>query len=181
MLSTAGIPCVVVAAAVDESVRPGEQPDDYLDRVTRSKLRAVQQSAQGAARAVLVADTVVIDPKGGILGKPVDDPDALRMIEGLAGATHQVSTRFLLAPSDVGSPPAHTETVITRVTFRPLSTDEARRYAATGEGRDKAGGYAIQGRAAAFVERIDGSYTNVVGLPLSEVVVALKTLGWVVP
>jgi septum formation protein len=121
---------------------------------------------------------VVIDPKGAILGKPVDDPDALRMIVGLAGATHQVSTRFLLALSGAGSPPAHAETVITRVTLRSFSAEEARSYAASGEGRDKAGGYAIQGRAAAFVERIDGSYTNVVGLPLSEVVVALTALGW---
>jgi septum formation protein len=178
MLSTMGIPFRVVTATVDESVLSGERPDDYLDRITQSKLRAVQDRCVGVAGAVLVADTVVIDPCGTILCKPVDPPDAERMIERLAGATHRVGTRFLLASSDTGSPAAHAETVITHVAFRSLSTEEVRQYAATGEGRDKAGGYAIQGRAAAFIERIDGSYTNVVGLPLSEVVVALTSLGW---
>jgi septum formation protein len=89
-----------------------------------------------------------------------------------------VRTRFLLADVAAAAPPAHAQTVVTRVTFRSIPEGEALAYAATGEGRDKAGGYAVQGRAAAFVERIDGSYTNVVGLPLCEVVVAMRALGW---
>ena len=76
------------------------------------------------------------------------------------------------------APPVHAQTVTTRVTFRALGPDEARGYAATGEGRDKAGAYAVQGRASAFVERIEGSYSGVVGLPLCEVVVALRAVGW---
>ena len=87
-------------------------------------------------------------------------------------------TRFLLAAVSPSTPPAHAQTVVTRVAFRPLGPEEARAYAATGEGRDKAGAYAVQGRASAFVERIEGSYTSVVGLPLCEVVVALRALGW---
>ena len=100
------------------------------------------------------------------------------MIEHLAGATHEVSTRFALATTNRGAPPAHEQTVTTRVTFRALFEGEALGYAGSGEGRDKAGAYAVQGRAAAFVERIEGSYTNVVGLPLCELVVALRSVGW---
>ncbi len=107
-----------------------------------------------------------------------DDDDAVRMLEGLAGATHQVSTRFALAPPEPDSEPAHAQTVTTRVTFRPLSRGEIQAYVAGGEGRDKAGAYAVQGRAAVFVERIDGSFTGVVGLPVCELVVALRALGW---
>jgi septum formation protein len=97
------------------------------------------------------------------------------MIERLAGATHEVSTRFVLGSRALV---AHAQTVTTRVTFRSVDGDEASAYAATGEGRDKAGAYAVQGRAAAFIERIEGSYTGVVGLPLCEVVVALRQHGW---
>jgi septum formation protein len=89
-----------------------------------------------------------------------------------------VSTRFLLAEVAAGAPVAHAQTVSTRVTFRALAGGEARAYARTGEGRDKAGAYALQGRAAAFIERIEGSYTAVIGLPLCEVVAALRALGW---
>jgi len=100
------------------------------------------------------------------------------MLERLAGVTHDVRTRFALADSDGHSAVAHAETVTTRVTFRPIEPGELRDYVAGGEGMDKAGGYAVQGSAAAFVRRIDGSYTNVVGLPLCEVVVAMRSLGW---
>lgn len=174
-----GVPLVACAADVDESLRAGEAPDDYLERVTRAKLGAVRARVPAAAEsAILVADTVVVAPDGAILGKPRNDDEARAMIVRLAGATHQVRTRFLLAAGS-STPPAHAQTVVTRVTFRPVDADEARAYAATGEGRDKAGAYAVQGRASAFVERIEGSYTSVVGLPLCEVVVALRTLGWV--
>jgi septum formation protein len=98
------------------------------------------------------------------------------MIERLAGATHLVSTRFALAAPS--GPALHAQTVTTRVAFRALAPGEAAAYAATGEGRDKAGAYAVQGRASAFIASLEGSYTNVVGLPLSEVVVAMRALGW---
>jgi septum formation protein len=97
------------------------------------------------------------------------------MILSLSGRAHEVHTRFLLAaPEGV-----HEETVITRVTFRPLTEARARAYAQTGEGLDKAGGYAVQGLASAFVSRIEGSYSNVVGLPACEVMMALEARGMV--
>jgi len=178
MVALIEVPFVVCPADVDESIRRGESPRGYLERVVGAKLEAVCARDLGAASAVLVADTVVVDPDGSMLGKPVDDGEALAMIERLAGKTHEVSTRFLLASRADGTRAAHAETVTTRVTFRRLAQDEARAYAATGEGRDKAGGYAAQGKAAAFVECIEGSYTNVVGLPLCQVVVAMRALGW---
>jgi septum formation protein len=178
MLAMLGVPLVVRAATVDEAKRRTESPDAYLDRVTRAKLEAVRAGDLGAAGGVLVADTIVVAPGGLVLGKPADDDEAEAMIERLAGATHVVSTRFLLAGAVHESPVAHAQTVTTHVTFRALFAGEARAYAATGEGRDKAGAYALQGGAAAFTERIEGSYTTVVGLPVSEVVVAMRRLGW---
>jgi septum formation protein len=179
MFAWLGVPFVVRTADVDESSMPGETPPAYLDRVTDAKLRAVRRLDLGPAWGVLVADTIVVAPDGGILGKPRDDEDAAAMILRLAGATHEVSTRFALARAAAAEPVAHARTLTTRVTFRAVDADEARAYAATGEGRDKAGAYAVQGRAAAFIERLEGSYTGVVGLPLSEVVVALRDLGWI--
>ncbi len=179
MMAMIGVPFVVCAAAADETVRDGEAPGTYLDRVTRAKLDAVRATELPAtAAAVLVADTIVVLPGGAVLGKPGDEREARSMIARLAGLTHHVSTRFALSEVGPGAPIAHAQTVTTRVTFRAVADDEARAYAATGEGRDKAGGYAVQGRAAAFIERIDGSYTGVVGLPLCEVVVAIRGLGW---
>ncbi len=181
LLRVAGVPFVVLVANADESPRPAELALDYLERVTRTKLDAVRRGdihALGGADAILVADTIVLAPDGAILGKPRDEEDARAMVLRLAGATHTVRTRFLLAERDLRAPPSYGATVTTAVTFRNLSAREASRYAASGEGRDKAGGYAAQGAAAAFVERIEGSYTNVVGLPLSEVLTALRALGW---
>jgi septum formation protein len=172
------VPFVVVPADVDESVRPNELPNDYLGRVVTAKLEAVRRRTREAASRILVADTVVVAPDGAILAKPADERDARVMLQRLAGATHEVSTRFALAEGKGGTSPRHVETVRTRVTFRALAPDELDSYARGGEGNDKAGGYALQGRASVFVERIDGSYANVVGLPVCEVVVAMRTLGW---
>ena len=176
-----GVPFIVRTADIDESLRSGDTPTTYLERITQAKLDAVRTllgSGPTEAACILVADTVVVAPDGGILGKPASDDEAGMMIERLAGATHEVSTRFLLATPEGAAPPEHAQTVTTRVTFRAVGPDEASAYAATGEGRDKAGAYAVQGRAGAFVERIEGSYTCVVGVPLCEVVVALRALGW---
>jgi septum formation protein len=178
LLAMAGVPFVVRAAVADETPVPGEPPDLYLERVTRAKLDAVRVLDLGPCAGVLVADTIVIAPDAAILGKPGDDRDGRAMIERLAAATHTVATRFLLAPAGRDAKPLCAQTVTTRVSFRAITPGEVRGYVASGEGRDKAGGYAAQGRAAAFIERIDGSYTNVVGLPLCEVVVALSALGW---
>jgi septum formation protein len=182
MIAMLGVPFVVCIADVDESTRHGETPQAYLERIARAKLEAVRGRVSapggGETAGILVADTVVIAPDGGLLGKPVDDDEARVMVQRLGGATHEVSTRFLLAESAGTAPPLHAQTVTTRVTFRTVDPDEVNAYAATGEGRDKAGAYAVQGRASAFVERIEGSYSGVVGLPLCEVVVALRAVGW---
>jgi septum formation protein len=182
MISWLGVPFVVRTADVDESTHAGEEPHAYLARVTLAKLDAVRALDLGPAAGVLVADTMVVAPDGplprAVLGKPADEAEAREMIERLAGATHEVSTRFALAEAAREAPVAHVETVTARVRFRAVSREEAEAYARTGEGKDKAGGYAVQGRAAAFVSAVEGSYTTVIGLPLSEVVVAMRALGW---
>ena len=178
LLALLEVPLVVRAASVDETQRPGEEPHRYLERISQAKLDAIRASALPPSAGVLVADTIVFAPDGAILGKPAGEADARDMIVRLAGATHEVRTRFLLGGVQAGAAPEHAQTVVTRVTFRAASPDEVDAYVASGEGNDKAGAYAAQGRAAAFIERIDGSYTNVVGLPLCEVVVAMQRLGW---
>jgi len=178
MIAMLGMPFVVSPARIDETPHAGEPPHAYLHRVTCAKLDAVRVKGRNDDAAVLVADTIVVSPRGVLLGKPANSDEAQAMVEHLAGATHEVTTCFALSTGLAGAPMAHLQAVTTRVTFRALIGGEARAYAATGEGRDKAGGYAVQGKAAAFVERIEGSYTNVVGLPLCEVVVAIRQLGW---
>jgi septum formation protein len=180
LLGLLDLPVVVRAADIDEVQHPAEPADAYLARVVLAKLEAVRASALPTAAGVLVADTIVVDPRGFVLGKPGGQAEARAMIDRLAGITHEVRTRFVLGGLglEAREAPDYAETVTTRVTFRGLSPEEANAYAVSGEGFDKAGGYAVQGRAAAFVERIEGSYTNVVGLPLCELVVALRGLGW---
>jgi septum formation protein len=180
ILESVRVPFVVVAADIDEAVHDSESAEAYLERIAQSKLEAVRGrlSADRAkqAPAALVADTsVIVD--GAILGKPASVDEGVGMLERLAGRTHEVHTRFLLGSPHRGDAPMHAETVVTKVTFRALSSAEMREYAGSGEGRDKAGGYAVQGLGAAMVSRIDGSYSNVVGLPACEVVVALRRLG----
>jgi septum formation protein len=164
LLRAAGIPFDVVAANIDETVHPGEAPDDYARRVAAAKARGV--AAQAGGRPVLAADTVVVVDRH-ILGKPVDDDDARRMLRLLSGRAHDVVTAVVLDEE------AAVER--TRVEFATLDDDEIRRYVASGEPRDKAGAYAIQGLASRFVTRIDGSYSNVVGLPVSRVYQLLRS------
>ncbi|MFO0755507.1 MAG: Maf family protein [Byssovorax sp.] len=172
-----GLPLVVRPAEVDESVLPGEAPLDYLARVTELKLGAALAIAHGVhAAAILVADTTVI-LDGRSLGKPADEAEARAMIGALAGRAHEVATRFALAGVGDDARVHHAETVLTSVFFRPLSGDEIAAYAASGEGLDKAGAYAIQGLGAFAVSRIEGSYSNVVGLPACEVIAALRATG----
>ncbi len=185
ILTSLRVPFVVHVAGVDESTRAGEGPALYLERVVLAKLAAVaavfapsfEASEEiRSADAVLVADTSVIDD-GAILGKPADVAEAEAMIARLAGRTHEVWTRFALGGPAPGGAVLHAETVVTRVTFRPLTAARIRSYAESGEGTDKAGAYAVQGLGAGIVARIEGSYTNVVGLPACEVLAALEGLG----
>lgn len=181
ILENLGVSVVVRATSADESTRAGERAEDYLVRVVDAKLEAAlsalsARSEDDGCAAVLVADTSVI-LEGGVLGKPDDDEHARAMIASLAGRTHEVWTRFAIAL--LGGGGTFAETVRTKVTFRTLSPARIAAYVATGEGTDKAGAYAVQGKGAAIVSRIDGSYTNVVGLPACEVATRLEELGLV--
>jgi septum formation protein len=175
LLRAAGIDVDVRPADVDESVQPDEPPGRYASRVALAKARAISQ--QTPNQFVLGADTVVVvDDR--ILGKPTDSADARRMLRLLSGRVHVVMTAVILIrgaglPGETGD--ARVER--TEVEFASLSRDEIDWYAATGEPMDKAGAYAIQGRASRFVTRIEGSYSNVVGLPVSLVYGMCKTAG----
>lgn len=176
ILEAQGIRLHVRSPSVNELVKPNEKPSDDLERIVIAKLAAsVKILGEGVhAVALVVADTIVtID--GEILGKPKDRADSLRMINRLQNATHHVMTRFAISTLDGKN--LHAETVTTQVTFRALPESVQAKYVASGEGDDKAGAYAVQGRAAAFVTRIEGSFSNVVGLPICEVMLALGKLG----
>lgn len=174
ILEELGIPIVVRAAAIDETVVPGEAIEGYLARVVEAKLwAALGQIGTLTPAAVLAADTVVV-LDGEILGKPTDTRDAVRLLHLLAGRVHSVFTRFAILDLDHSERPVCARTVESRVQMRSATPDELARYAATGEGLDKAGAYAVQGCGAFLVERIDGSPSNVIGLPACEVVVELE-------
>ena len=161
LLAAAGVPFDVDTADVDETPRDGEAPHDYVRRLAEAKARAV--AVRHPARLVLGADTtVVVD--GTILGKPVDAADAGDMLRRLSGRSHQVLTGVALVRDgrtvEVG-------VAVTDVWFAAMTEADIDAYVATGEPMDKAGAYGIQGRASCFVTRIDGSYSNVVGLPVA--------------
>lgn len=169
LLRLAGLDPVVRPAAIDESLRGGEAPADYVVRLAREKATA----ADGGPAVVLAADTaVVLD--GVVLGKPDDRKHAATMLRALSGRSHVVATG--VAVKDEGGE-IRTRVVSTQVVFTELAEEQIVHYAATNEPLDKAGAYAIQGGAAAFVARIEGSYTNVVGLPLVESLELLRAAG----
>ena len=159
LLRAAGLTFAIRPADVDESVRAGELPREYVLRLAREKAHAV---VRAPGELVLAADTtVVVDEE--ILAKPEDAADATRMLRLLAGRSHEVLTGVCLAQSDQSD--ARVATTI--VEFAPMTDDEIAWYVASGEPMDKAGAYGIQGRASRFVVRLNGSYTNVVGLPVA--------------
>lgn len=170
LLRAAGIEYRVAPADVDERVWPGEMPEPYVRRVAEAKAAAV--AARGAGPVVLAADTVVVVDTE-ILGKPVDAADASRMLRLLSGRTHEVLTAVCVWRSEAaclaGKPRRVVHVERTAVTMAPLLESEIAWYVGSGEPMDKAGGYAIQGLASRFVIRIEGSYANVVGLPVSTV------------
>ncbi len=175
LLASAGLSFSVEPSQADESPHPGEDAAAYARRVATEKARevATRARARGDARPVLAADTtVVVD--GELLGKPRDQAEARSMLERLSGRPHQVITGTCLI--DAGGAEL-TDAIFTEVRFRALEEEDLARYLASGEWRDKAGAYAIQGHAACLVSSICGSYTNVVGLPLAEVVEALAWIG----
>lgn len=170
LLAQIGVPHTVVAAHVDESLVPDESAADYVARLARLKAATVRE--RGEILPVLAADTtVVLD--GAVYGKPTDRADGLAMLAALAGRTHQVLTAVALA---TGSGAA-LRVNCSSVTFRSISREEMEAYWETGEPRDKAGGYAIQGYGAVFVAALSGSYSAVMGLPLCETADLLREAG----
>ena len=161
---------------VDETPATDESPSDYAVRIARTKAEVaahyMQRRALSQRWPVLAADTTVVCG-GRIIGKPASNDEAAAMLKDLAGTQHEVITAIALGFND------RIETAVSesKVWFRDLSQEEIRRYVAAGESHDTAGGYAIQGRAAAFITRIEGSYSGVMGLPLSETAALLAKAG----
>lgn len=172
MLKQIGLTFTIDPADVDESVRPGERPEEYAVRVAVDKARVA--AARAGKGVVIAADTIVVLDDL-ILGKPVDDRDADRMLSLLSGRQHRVMTGLALIDAETGW--TRTDLAVTGVWFRELSASEISSYVLTGEPRDKAGGYGIQDKGALLVERIEGCYFNVVGLPLSLLGQMLKEFG----
>jgi septum formation protein len=172
LLTQLGIAFRVQAADVDETPPPRAAPDEAAREIARRKALAVLASARDAT--VLAADTIVVAEDGEFLGKPNDAADARRILGKLSGTTHRVVTGVCLARTG-GAPQSASDS--TAVTMRKLLPSEIDAYVASGECFDKAGAYAIQETGDRFVTRVDGSWTNVVGLPMETVVRMLRSAG----
>ena len=171
LLTAAGIAFDVAPSAIHEQLEPGELPEAYVARLALSKARAVH--AQHPADVVLGADTVVV-VDGAVLEKPASELDARGMLTQLSGRAHDVLTGVAVVSAE--GEKGHVER--TRVWFAPLSPNDIDWYVDSGEPMDKAGAYAIQGLASRFVLRIEGSYANVVGLPVAQVMQLLAQAGF---
>jgi septum formation protein len=174
ILRDAGLVFSIISSAVDETPIPGEAPGDLVRRLANAKAELVAARSVGPA-IVVAADTVVV-LEGQILGKPRSTDDARHMLERLSGRTHSVVTGVSLIRLPDVEQRAFVETTL--VHFDRLSANEITRYLATDEPLDKAGAYAIQGRAGRYIPRIEGCYYNVVGLPLARLLSELHELGW---
>jgi septum formation protein len=176
LLASAGLVFDVDPAEIDEESR-NETPTQYVRRLALAKATHVAQrrAGQGDTRPVLAADTIVV-LDGEMIGKPSSREVAHRQLERLSGRVHHVITGFCLLEGGDRREPVESGEVTTEVEFKRLDPDEIEAYLDTDEWRDKAGGYAVQGRAAYMVRSVVGSYTNVVGLPLCQAVEALRRL-----
>ena len=175
LLAQAGItPDTILAAAIDEKPQKAELPRVHAERLAAEKAAAVASRWSGAASLILAADTVVACGRR-ILPKAENDAEVLGCLKLLSGRAHQVITAVVLLTPDRE---LRRRTVLTRVVFRRLDAREIEDYIESREGVGKAGGYAIQGRAETFVRQLNGSYSNVVGLPLSETVGLLRGNGY---
>jgi septum formation protein len=170
LLRAAGFNFEIFPVSLDERFNPGETPTEYVARLAEAKARAAVGAAADAV--VLGADTTVVF-RGQVMGKPADTADAARMLRQLSGHVHEVLTGICLLLAERSL--VHVET--TRVKVAPLTETEISWYVASGEPLDKAGAYAVQGSASRFIEGIEGSYTNVVGLPVASVYNLLRELG----
>ncbi len=172
LLAQIGVPHVTMATAADESRLAHESPQAYARRLAADKARAAIAAGAAGARTVLAADTCVVLGDR-ILGKPGDEEECVAMLMALSGRVHEVLTAVAVG-HDAG---LDVELSRSLVSFRTLDAAECRDYWATGEPGDKAGGYAVQGLAAVFIERIEGSYSGVMGLPLFETARLLARAG----
>lgn len=170
LLARLGLVPVIRATEVDETPREGEAPPELVSRLAEAKAHAGHR--RGTDEVVLAADTVVV-LDGQALGKPVDDAEATATLQRLSGRTHEVLTGLAVHRGRE----QHHETVCTRVRFRELSDLEVAWYVGTREPRGKAGSYALQGAGAALVDHLEGSETNVIGLPLPATVLLLRRAG----
>ena len=168
LLEMLGIMVEVRPSHIPEELREGEQPVEYSTRLAREKALSIP------GHLVLGADTIVV-LAGAILEKPADEPHALEILRQLQGRTHQVITSVALAASGT----VRVATDITDVTFRPADDETLRRYIATGEPMDKAGAYGIQGYGAPLIERVEGDFFGVMGLPIRLVLDLLREAGYV--
>lgn len=175
LLRQLGVDFRVLENEVDETIHPGEAAGSYVTRLAESK--AIAGSRLCDERAIVLGADTTVQCDDAVLGKPRNGEDAAAMLRRLSGRSHEVLTAVALA-----GPFGHLAALSrTRVYFKALSEDAIARYIATGEPRDKAGAYAIQGFAAAFIERIEGSYSGVMGLPLFETAELLAKAGYAVP
>ena len=172
LLNQIGVAHQVIVADIDESIRGGEGAREYVCRIAREKALEIHRR-DGVTVAVLGADTAVV-VNGRILGKPVDREDAIRMLEGLSGRTHEVWSAVALVLPDGG---LLERLNITRVTFSELERAWIESYCASGDPMDKAGAYGVQGIAAQKISRMEGSYSGVMGLPLHETAEILHEAG----
>ncbi len=175
-LQELGLKFSVVPAEIDETLHRAEKPRDFVLRLSREKAMTVSRDYPQAC--VVAADTVVVLGEE-ILGKPADSDHAVGMLGRLSGKWHQVWTGFCLCRHD-GNLLVH-GAVMTKVLFRQLPEELCRAYVLTGEPMDKAGSYGLQGRGGFLVERIEGSYSNVIGLPVAELVEELLAAGIIIP
>lgn len=180
LMDEAGFTCRVIPADIDETPHEGEQPLDLVGRLAKDKALCVASEHAHAGEIVVAADTIVtID--GVILGKPVDAQDAKRMLRLLSGRTHQVATGVCVARAnaagDAAEPVLQNFVEVTDVTFYALDEDTIEEYAQSGEPLDKAGAYGIQGKGGRMlVEKIDGDFYNVVGLPIARVARTIRDM-----
>ncbi len=174
VLRDAGIPFGVCVVPVKEMPRPGEEVEEMVARLAEEKARAA--AAQIHEPAIIIGADTAVEVAGKILGKPRDAAEACEMLSFLSGRTHRVLTGLCVLRVPEGGLRSAVEN--TRVTFAPLTQKEIAAYVASGEPFDKAGGYAIQGRAGRYITRTEGCYFNVVGLPLARLYELLKDLGW---
>ncbi len=174
LLQQIGLEFAVVPSTAAEDILPGESPEELVQRLSLAKAQEVAARENVQGRWFIGSDTIVLS-EGTVLGKPTDEEHARTMLKQLSGRKHQVLSGIALIDQLTGR--KHVEAVTTQVSFRKLDDAEICRYIATGEPADKAGAYAIQGLGVCFVAHIEGSYSNVVGLPLCRLTLALKDFG----